>query len=229
MDLATLRDRVRLTLDTDTEDLPNELLDLYLAEGFQRIVDSDERWPWLEKVWEYQWPANTASVDLAEIGTDIESIASVQVSGDRVLYAQGHDAMERYWATDSFASGTPEQWSAYGSKLYLWPTPTTATSLVVRGQRTPVPFAAPGDATGSEPDCPEPFHRLVMLWALHSAYERDEDTEMSAYYRSHFEDGVAQRRKALRSAPPAAPLVMGGGLRTRGRGVSRGPRFPFEF
>jgi hypothetical protein len=225
MDLASLRSAVREALEVDEDEIPDPMLDRWLEEGFDRIVDADQRWTWLEHTWTYQWPSGTASVSLDDIGDSepIRNLTSVVVSGDRFIRFVGHDEAEAVHVTTT-GTGTPAEWSVFGSKLYLWPTPSSAQLLQLRGFREPTPFYEL--SSGASPDMPRKFHKLLVSWALHAAYERDEDPEMSAYHRQHFEDAVIKAQRDDRAIPAAQPLVMGG---SRRRGLHVGPQFPFDY
>lgn len=223
MDLATLRSQVRTTLDTDEEDLPDVLLDMWLEEGFERIVDFDQRWPFYEATWTYDWVAPRASYAIEDVGADIARISSIIADDDRELVYTGHDTASRQYANANYSTGTPEQWSVYGDRLYLWPTPAGDVSLDLRGYREPTPFSAL--TAGAAPDLPTKYHKLLVRWALHMAYERDEDTELSAYNRQHFEDQLRLIQGADRAVPTPQPIVIGGGRRLM---VPFGPKFPFE-
>ena len=45
MTAADIRAAVRSITDLDTDDLPDSLLNLYIRDGYYRILDTEKRWP----------------------------------------------------------------------------------------------------------------------------------------------------------------------------------------
>lgn len=211
MNLGQLRAHVRTYLDVEAEELPDPLLDLFLQEGFDRIVRYQQRWPWLEGQWDIELVPNVGSYELAATAPGLTEVSSVILAGDCRLGWMGHTDAESRYATGSVSTGTPRSFSTWGSRLYVWPIPTTNGTLQVRGYRTPTDWISMG--SGAEPDCPVEFHGLVARWALACEYERQDDTEMAAYNRDHFNDELDRLAKASTAMPIASPIAIGGGRR----------------
>lgn len=226
MDLATLRSTVREYLDIESDELSDGMLDGYFRDAFTRILRKEKRWPWLETSWTFVANAGLNAYDLTSVGPDVDEIASVvsqNATRPRRLSWMGHDlAEERYGLT--ITTGTPVAFSQWDQKLYLWPVPSGAETIAVRGYRKPLDWIAAG--SGASPDCPEEFHRLILRWGIASEYERQDDTEMAAYNRQHFEDDLMVLARSATAIPTPAPLVIGGAGRARGFGAGQPYPFP---
>jgi hypothetical protein len=50
---ATIRQFVRDITDLDTADLPDSLLNMYIRDGYYRILDLEKRWKFLEETFTF--------------------------------------------------------------------------------------------------------------------------------------------------------------------------------
>lgn len=211
MILAEIRDAVRVQLDLpDEEDLPTSLLDSYIAEGFNNIINREARWPFLQTQWVVQSVADVPSVVLP---ADVGSIDSV-VRGGVVLDHVAHsDAEERF---GDFA-GSPEMYSVWGGSLYFWPRPTGVDSYTIRGWR--LASEAWVSAAGSEPDtgAERRLDRALVHYACYRAYSQQEDPELAEFYRVSFERVVGEAAEAIMRPRFHGKLIMGKGVPRRRR------------
>jgi hypothetical protein len=49
MNLAEIRSKVREIVDMDTDDVSDALLNMYIKDGYDRMISLERRWPFLEK------------------------------------------------------------------------------------------------------------------------------------------------------------------------------------
>ena len=195
MTVQEMRDYVRLFFDTDEEELPDTLLDVWRDEGVARIQRTFEPWSFYLSTWGLVTATHANLLDSLDDSTfTAESISSVYEPNQQfVLSILPHElALRRYGST----TGTPWAVSVERDTLFLWPTPETTYSYVVRGYRAPVPAVDDTDTV----DLPSEFHSLVCEWTLTRAYEQLDDEIMSAQKAARFEqllDGF--RRRYLRA------------------------------
>lgn len=220
-----IRDFVRSHLDIETEDLPDAVLDVFIAEGFQRIVLAEKRWPFYVKRWTLNTVASTASYDIPDSFTDVKEISSI-VGPLWTLKWIGIEDADRKFPTSVVTESDPVYWSVENETLYLWPTPADAVALTVKGYRKPTDFGAA--AAGDEPDLPDEFHNTVAIWALAKAYMQQDDPEMASVYERQFADELGMFRRRFHDTPAPQPLVMNG-TGHRPFNTSLGLRYDWEF
>lgn len=212
MTLTEMRQLLLETLEIEEEDWPQPLMDAAIAEGYDRILAENTRWPWLEERWEVPVAAGSSTVPLGDSAEPIAEVVSVRVGGDKLVATDEDSALEA-WGDGK--TGRPREWSRWSNELNLWPATSTDITVHVQGYRSPRPFVSLG---GWEPDLPPEMHWLLMDWALANEFQRQEDTEMMMAYRQKFDLQLSQVKRRVLTPPVPLPLVVGGdGARMRGR------------
>jgi hypothetical protein len=210
MKIEQLRQYVRDQLDLPEEDdLPTSQIDLYLAEGFQRTIQQERRWPFYEKYWTVS-NENDRSIDLPD---DMSGIASLidQLTGHRLVQV-AHELAEDNIPSEDL--GIPEFFTVWGDRIFLWPKPTSDRVYQMRGWRKPVDLL---DLLPSqEPDCDERLHLPLIAYACSMAYAQQEDEVLTQLYNTRWTQGVEIARNDIMRAQHHRPLVLNAGLR-RGR------------
>jgi len=56
--LAQIRDNARAITETESDDVSDALLNLYIQDGYNRIIDLERRWPHLEVSFQFNTVAN---------------------------------------------------------------------------------------------------------------------------------------------------------------------------
>jgi len=204
VNLSEIRSYVRTVMDVDAEDWPDVLIDASAKEAYERIVRREMRWPFYEDRWSFTLTPSQATYDLSDIG-DVRDISTVHWGSYRVGYTTEDAAFNRY---GNSSSGSPSEFSTWGTTVTFWPVPGTAETVEIRGYREAAAFPV---AAGETPDVPERFHSLLCDWVLSNEYQRQDDPEMMGSYRQKFEDQLAQLRKSYVGTPSPGPIVMGGG------------------
>lgn len=207
LNLQQIRDFVRGHMDIEEEDLPDPVLDVFVAEGFGRIVRAEKRWPFYATRWAYVTVAGTDEIPFTDIGTNISEIQSIKGPSSRLHYI-GMDVADEVWPENVVQSSEPSHWSVENETLYLWPTPGSAYSLILRGYRKPTDWMAGG--AGAVPDVPDELHNTVAVWALSRAYEQQDDPEMASIFERKFADELNLFRRRIHDTPAAQPLVVSG-------------------
>jgi hypothetical protein len=222
--LDQIRAFVRGHIDIEEEDLPNDVLDVFIREGSKRIERAEKRWPFYAKRWTYTTVSGQSSVEFAAIDDgDIREISAIKGPQWRLTHI-GQDLADEVWPESTTQTGEPTHYSIENEVLYFWPEPGDSYELTIRGYRTAVDWVAQG--AGAEPDLPDELHNTVATWALARAYAQQDDPEMAALYERQFADEVTLYRNRLHDAPAPQPVVLNGGSRrsTQGR-----LRYDWEF
>ena len=218
MDLSTIRAFVRTSLDTDSDELPDSLLDVFIGEGFNNLIEASTKWSFyavedtLSSV-AGQQEYNIAGVDALRDNAFTYAYRSItDVRGETwSLRPLQHAAIRASMRVDSPATARPWGFSEHGDSIFLWPIPDGVYAFEVSGFRAPIDWVALG--AGSEPDAPVEFHEVVAYHALARGFAQQLDLETASYYSQMFDRRVAQLVKRYTSKRTAGPFVQNGGLR----------------
>lgn len=225
-----MRTFVKTHLDTDSTELPNEILDAYRVEAENRISMSSERWSFYEYEWDWLTVADepyfsidTANAVLAALGApEIQDLIAVQGPRWRID-PRSHEVMqERFEYTTE--RGEPRFWTEWGKKIYLWPTPGAVYALKLRGYKKP----NHGTTDGGSPDLPHEFHPLIQQWMLGRAYQQQDDVITSPAIFNAFERELQVLRKRYESVSRATTRTLGGVKRSGQGRVNGRLLFPWE-
>jgi hypothetical protein len=223
LNLQQIRDFVRSHLDIEIEDLTDDVLDVFIAEGFQRCYRAERRWPFYLKRWTLSTTAAEDTYDLDDVASDIEEIAAIK--GPRWnLKWLGADESDWAWPDNVTQSSEPTHFNLEHRTLYLYPTPDDVYSLTLKGYRKPTDWIGAG--AGAEPDIYEDLHNTIAKWALAMAYQQQDDPEMASIFERQFADELNLFRRRLNATPMPQPLVMNGNGR-RSRPLAM--RYDWEF
>lgn len=209
--LQQIRDFVRLHLDLEVEDLPDQVLDFFIREGSRRIERAEPRWPFYEKSYPLTQLVGSESVAKTTVGADLDQITTI-VHVDPLkhhpLVWVGFDAFQELRAQRA-AQGRPRFFAEQSGNLYFLPTPDQNYDFTVFGYRRPEDWVAGG--AGAVPDLPEELHSTVATWALSKAYAQQEDPELSSLYERQYADELNEFRRRLVITPHNQPLILNGG------------------
>lgn len=209
MNLGELRQAVRDQVDQDETDLPNTRLDGYIREGYERIIQMEDRWPFFEQTWTQAILAQQETFTLPVTAAVITAIRSEHER----FYLIDHRDGEDFFNFDP-SPGRTCYWSRVGNTAFLWPPTDTGITLVLRGFRLPTDWIAGG--AGSEVDADERLHWPIVNYALSRVYIQQEDEVLSAQYLNDFREGAALAHEAVMRPWMNESLVLGGGrLRRR--------------
>lgn len=211
MNKGEIRSTVRTITELDVVDVADATIDLYIKDGYDRIIALERRWPFFETSSTLTAVANQRDYPLSGIGAgswaEVVSLVSPS-AGTRlelISYDQGEDT---FIARNADAAGRPRYYSEWGDTLQLWPKPDSAYSFLVRGYRKPNSWHL---SDGIEVDADERFHRSLIYYAVAQLYQLQEDVEMAASYRASFEESVRLVQAEVMRGPSHVPLVLSGG------------------
>lgn len=205
MSVQDLRDYTRLALDSDADEFPDKLCDVWRDEAIDRIVRSFEPWTFLEKSYTFT-SDGTGSISYASIGPDLESVSSVKAAR-WLLKFMPHEAAVQKYAWSSQTGGLTVEFSSYGTTLYLWPTPKSGDTFAVTGHRKPVSPSVPTDV----PDVPSELHPLIAEYMLGRALEKQGDFFVSPTKFMRFEQELETLRRRFQRGSEAGVQAIGQG------------------
>jgi hypothetical protein len=208
--LTYLREYVWAQTQTVESELSTASIDAFLQEAFNRTIAMENQWPFYEKTWGLEVPANSTYVELPgdanppaftglfdpnNYGIDIELLA--------------HNVAQEVYAGNVTSSSRFFNYSIWNNKIHLWPQITydEIRQLVLTGFRKSVDWIAVGP--DSEPDCDERLHRPLAHYAIALAYAQQEDEQLEANYMKRWELDVQAARSAIMEPSQDRPLIMG--------------------
>lgn len=212
MNLQQLRDYVRAQLDVDDEELPNQILDVYLREAFDRTISQETRWPFYEVGWEVSKVPGSNSVALHD-DTDPVGIDIVMNTANRVRLLQiGTELAFDKFSGQQPAGIDPAYYSIHNDHLHLWPLPALDATIdfVLWGHRYPADWMTGG--ASAEPDCDKRLHQLLTYYAIALAYAQQEDEVLEDTYMRRWQNSYLAAHHAICSPRHHRPLVFNGGL-----------------
>ena len=220
MTATSLRQTVRDITDLEAEDLPDSLLNLYIRDGYYRILDLEKRWAFLEKSFTFNTVAEQRAYTISAFTADpISQVISVIDStgvGTR-LDMVGHDTAEETYMGSYDISGDPLFYSVWEGKVHLFPKPNNVRTLSVRAYREPTDWITDGNAVDASPN----LHFALVYYACSRVYQRLEDSVMADAYKRSFDEGVALARTNIMKPTSHAHMVLSAG-RTKGRPTFNG-------
>lgn len=210
MTAASLRSTVRSITDLDVEDLPDTLLDLYLRDGYYRILDLEKRWTFLEKSFTFNTIPEQREYNIEDFTSDpigqIVSIVdpnNIGLSLDMVPF----DMAETTYVGAYDTSGDPLFYCVWEGKIHLFPKPNDSRTLNVRGYREPIDWITEGGVVDAAPN----LHFALVYYACSRIYQRLEDTVMSAEYKRSFDESVVLAAKNIQKPSSHAHMRLSAG------------------
>ena len=209
---AELTQLVRDITDLDEADLPSALIRTYLRDGFDRFINLERRWPWLETSATLSTVASQRSYAVSAIGAgdfrEIISVTDTSLAGNRLHLIPIEDA-ERIYNGSLDTPSRPLYYLEWAGNIQLYPKPDTVYPLSIRGYRKPSYTWTTN--TALEPDCDERLHLALAYYAIAQAYKRQEDSELTAMHKQSYDEAVAIARKELMRPSSNRPMVMSRG------------------
>lgn len=206
--LQNIRDHVRTSLDVDTTDIPDAILDQWIRDGWRRVIRRVRRWPFMEKLTTLNTVGGTANYTYATINANCEEIIDLNGPNWRIRQ-KSPELAERVYPRSYTGQGEPVIWSRWQDTVTLYPTPGAVYSIQVRYYEKPIEWVT-GGAASTPSQLPDDFHDLIAIWALHRAHAQQEDLDLAAYQKKVFDENLETLRKAFEHRFVDNPLVLGG-------------------
>jgi len=165
---------------------------------------------------------STAGGGASNVG--VREVAAMKTS-NHVLEYIGYDVGDVIYPLDSNTTGKPWYWSTWNDgtsasaavsnqTIRLYPTPSGAQTISIRGYRNPVDFGGTtavyrtAIADADTPDLPVPFDNVLTLYALYRSYQQQEDAAMGQQYYSQFIQELDNLRARFEDTPAPQPLIL---------------------
>jgi hypothetical protein len=199
MNLQEMRDLVRTQLDLDDTDLPDTLLDAYIQEGYDRVLNLEQRWPFFEHRWIIDVPADGR----AQMPVDSRFLEMLLGSNGRLLRPLSPRLSVMSFPLGLTPNGTPGFWSSYNRTLVISPPTGTASTVTAYGYRQGDAWLTAG--ASSNCDCDRRLHIPICWYACSLGYAQQEDEVLEITYLNRFKEASGQARDAIMRAAPATP------------------------
>ena len=217
MTIAEMRTQARAIVDIDTTDISNTVLNNIIGQGFDSIVYSEKRWPFYDVATTFSTVASQKDYPIATVGASVtQGLRDVVAlrNDDHVIQYIGSDHADRNYPLDVEASGPPWQWSFWNETVRFYPTPSSVETIYVRGIRNATDFGE-GSADSAEPDLPDPFHAVLVTYAIAKCYLQQEDPTMADQYMRGYMTELDNVARRYSDAPSPQPLVANSQTSTR--------------
>lgn len=212
MNKTDIRSKIREIVDLDTQDLSNTLLDMYIKDGFERIIALERRWPFYQKTFTLSTVANQRAYSVNAIGDgnlrEITSIVDTSTVGNRLEYIS-YDEAEAVWVGSYDQSQRPMYFTLWQEQIHLWPKPDTVYPLVIRGYRKSTDWSA-SDST--QVDADERLHQCLVYYGVAQVYQLQEDIELASFYRKSFDEAVRLVTADIMRPSSQRPLAVSDGF-----------------
>lgn len=220
MTAADIRAAVRTITDLDTDDLPDAILDLYIRDGFYRILDSEKRWSFLEFSFNFSTQTGVRAYDLETVASEpLSQIVSI-VDNTNIGYRLdmiGYDEAERTYSGVYDTNGDPLFYAVWGGSIHLYPKPNNSRVLVCRGYREPLDWQTEGGDVDAVPS----LHFPLVYYACSRVYQQLEDAGMADMYKRAYDEGLAMALKNAVTPNSHNPMILSDG-KTRYRPSYKG-------
>jgi hypothetical protein len=207
VDVQGLRNYVRNHLEVDDEELPDELLNIYLQDAFERTIASDNRWPRYEKTWTVSKILGRSGATLPD-DVLVPSIMSVTQGIHRLTYITQENAEDAFSQAAPPATGQPVYYSVWGRELNLWPNPGSEATydMTLRGYRQPMW----NNEASAIPDLDDRLHPALAYYTMSLVYSAQEDEILEGVHMARWDRDLAAFRRSIMDPPRHRPLVLGG-------------------
>jgi len=203
---------VREITEMDSSDVSDAILQLYIRDGYNRIIDLERRWNFLEVSFSMTTTTNQQAYTINDFtADDVREVVSILDQDNARLDYISYDVAEEQFLVSEESFSDPQFYSMWADQIHLFPVPSSAITLLVRGYR------APNDWVTSDTivDGPDAFDIPLVYYVVSRVYQAQEEAQTAAIYQGSFNEAIAIARKDLTRPPSAAPTVFAGGPRMR--------------
>jgi len=211
MNKGDIRAAARTITELEVTDVSDATIDLYIKDGYNRMLGIERRWPSFEATTTLTTVAGTQAYSLASIGAgDLREVTSLvnATTGTRLSWISYDQAEAAFMSSLASGDAEPRYYSVWGGSIQLWPAPDSAYQLYVRGYRKPTNWS---DFDAVEIDADDRLHYALVYFAVASLYSLQEDAQMSQFYRQQFDEAVRLAHADIVRVPSQVPLVLSGG------------------
>ena len=203
---------VREITEMDAADVSDTVVEIYLRDGYNRIIDLERRWSFLETTLSLTTTAGQDNYVVNDFtAEDIREVISVMDSENNRLQYISYDAVEETILDTLLTNGVPSFFSFWDGEMFLYPTPAESDTLTIRAYKYPTDWVSDDVA----PDGSASFDMALVYYAISRIYQAQEELNTASTYERMFNDTVTLARRDLTRPPSAAPVVFAGGRQFR--------------
>ena len=210
MNRSDIISAVREITEMDSADVSDTVINIYLRDGYNRIIELERRWTFLECSFNLTTTAGVGSYAVDDFTADeIREVVSVVDSDDNRLTYVAYDELENAIGETAFASMTtavPVFYSFWDGEMILFPTPESTATLSVRAYRYPTDWVT----DDTQPDGVASFDMALVYYVISRIYQAQEELSTAATYERMYADSVTLARRDLTRPPSSAPVVFAG-------------------
>ena len=207
MTAADIRAAVRSITDLDSDDLSDALLNLYIRDGYYRILDTEKRWGFLEYSFTFNTRTGVREYEIATLTDEplgqVVSIVDNRGTGYR-LDMIGYDMAEQTYIGSYDTNSDPLFYAVWANKIHLYPKPNNVRQLVARGYREPFDW----QTEGGDVDAPASLHFPLVYYACSRVYQQLEDSSMAEMYKRAYDEGVALAVRNATTPTSHNPMIL---------------------
>ena len=163
-----------------------------INDAYQDIC-SREAWPFLEKQVSVNTSAGTAA--LAQPADMSDAISIVIDSTSDILVPMRLDDLTKRFSGSLTQQGKPAYYYFIAGQITLYPIPNTVYALTLSYVSSPTKLANTTDV----PLLPDRHARAILLGAVASAYDMEDDTDLAMKFDAKFEKRIATMKYDLMS------------------------------
>lgn len=212
MNRTDIINSVREITEMDSSDVSDAILQLYMRDGYNRIIDLERRWNFLEVSFSMTTTANQQAYTIDDFTAhDMREVVSILDEDNARLDYISYDVAEEQFLISEQSVSDPLFYSMWNNQIHLFPIPNATITLLVRGYRTPTDWVT-NDAIVDGSDA---FDIPLVYYVVSRIYQAQEEAQTAAIYQGSFNEAIAIARKDLTRPPSATPVVFAGGPRIR--------------
>lgn len=209
MNRSDILTSVRNITEMDTNDVSDATLSLYLRDGYNRIIDLERRWNFLEVSFTMTTVVNQTAYTINDFTNDDirEVVSIVDDNYSRLEFISYDEAEIMFRENNATGSSRPMFYSVWADQIHLFPKPNAVINLSVRAYRTPSDWVT----NNSTVDGPDAFDIPLVYYVVSRVYQSQEELTTAGAYERSFNDAIVLARRDLTRPPSAAPVVFAGG------------------
>lgn len=216
--LSDIRSRAREVAEVSSADVSDTLMDLFIRDGYNRIIDLERRWPFLEVSFTMDTVADQGAYTINDYTDhDIREVVSIVDEEHVRLGFLSYDVAEEQFIVPNDVSGRPLYVASWANQIHLFPTPKDVYTLTVRAYREPTDWVT----AGTVPDGVEAFDLALVDYAVARSYKMQEAFAPAQEFERSFNDTIAFARRDIMKADSYAPVQLSSGGRVRWGAFSR--------
>jgi len=218
--LSDIRSKIREMADVSSADVSDGLLNLFVRDGYNRVVDLERRWPFLEVSFSFNTVAGQIAYTIDDYtDDDIREIVSIVDPNHVRLEFLSYELAEETFSTSDVSSGRPMFVAYWAGQIHIFPQPDGNYPLNVRAYREPEDWIT----SGSQPDGPEALDLALVDYGVSRVYKMQEAFGAAQEFERSFNDTVSFMRRDVMRPEAYAPIKLSSGGSTNIWG--RYPRF----